>query len=64
MIFDACPGGAQDLKYHPGGAKLIYPVLGRLAATEQYGGAQQHEKYNIKHAGIKGYEKNRMRKHD
>ena len=34
--------------------------LGALAVAKQYGVVLHHAKYNIKHAGIKGYEKARM----
>ena len=35
-------------------------MLGPIAATKHFGVALQHAKYNIKPAGIKGYEKTRM----
>ncbi len=42
------------------GGRQFGVSLGPIAATKQYGVALQHAKYNIKHAGIKDYEKARM----
>ena len=57
MIFDGFPGGpgAEHARL-----KVFGSSLGLIAVTKQYGVAPQHAKYNIKHAGRKGYEKTRM----
>ena len=42
------------------GGRQFGVSLGPIAATKQYGVALQHAIYNIKHAGIKEYEKTKM----
>ena len=57
MILDGFPGGAPELRPNCR-AVVISLVPGPIATTAQL--AQQHAKYSIKPAGIKGYEKIRM----
>ena len=51
--------GGPELRAHCR-VRVISLSLGSIAITKQYGGALQHAKCIIKHAGIKGYEKTRM----
>ena len=49
---------APRLRHH-GELMVILALTGPIAVTRQYRGAPQHAKYNIKHAGIKRYDKTR-----
>ena len=43
-----------------GRSRMFGLSLGPIAVNKQHGVAFQHAKFNIKHAGIKGYERTRM----
>ena len=51
--------GGPRLRAH-GQLEVIGLSLGPIAVTKQCEVALQHARYNIKHAGVKGYGKNRM----
>ena len=56
MAFRGGPGAEGESR-----VRVIGRSLGPIAVTKQSGGALLHAKYIIKPAGIKGYEKTRMR---
>ena len=60
MIFDGFPGGPRAEGALPGGGNLVHPwaPLQQPSSMEEL--YNQHAKYSIEPAGIKGYEKTRM----
>ena len=59
LCFSMAVLGGLELRDH-GRWLVVGSSKGPMAETKQYEEALQHDKYNIKHAGVKRYEKARV----